>query len=200
MRDGHGSGVAISAWSDHKDTMPSTRTIIAVLLMATTLVFASGCRLVGSGTLGYVSVSVPDEPAATTGSTATIQAIRPDPGDGWPPPGKLGMWVRADHIPPTGTGQDHLYLVRLFGPQEPTLRKWDSRTCDELTANSPGRVFLRLEFVVGPLHIGDDRVINEVLLVDDLLLFQDLSWVIANEDATYSGQAIRCGTLTVAPP
>ncbi len=166
--------------------------------MVAVFVLASGCRLVGSGTLGYVSVSVPNEPAATTGSVATVQVFRPDPGDAWPPPAKLGIWVRADHIPPARTGYEGLNLVRLFGPEEPTRGALSSRTCDELTAKNSGRVYQYPDMVF-PLHVGDDRVINEVLLVDDLPLFQDLSWVIANNDAMYTGQAIRCGRLTVAP-
>jgi hypothetical protein len=173
-----------------------------VVLLVATALLAAGCRLVGSGTLDYVPNNFPDEPAATSGSVATIQAFRAEPGDAWPPFGTIALWVRADDIPELRIGYDNLYLVRLWGAQETTPESMGNRICAELAASdNPGRVWLAYdELVIGNLDVGDDRAVSEVLLVDDdKLPGGELSWVLASNDAEYTGQAIRCGTMTVAP-
>jgi len=172
--------------------------------MATTLVFASGCRLVGSGTLGYVPN--PDEPAASSGSVATIHAYRADPDDAWPPPGTLALWVRADHIPPASVGLGSppqpalMYLTRLFGALEPVRPGLgEYRTCEDMVT-AGGRA-LSLAHVVASLHVGDDGIIGQVVLVDDTPENREASWVIAAATGRawpYFGP-IRCGALTVAP-
>jgi hypothetical protein len=113
------------------------------------------------------------------------------------------LWVRAENIPPLRTAPDEFVaLVRLFAPQEPRQPgPWSFRTCDELAASGVGgRVVYVDAMVIGRLPIGDDRMISEVLLVDDTPRNRESSWVIVNFDALpYSGQAIRCGAMGVAP-
>ncbi len=178
----------------------------ALLVMAAVLVLASGCRLVGSGTLGYVPN--PDERAATSGSVATIHAYRADPDDAWPPPGTLALWVRAENIPPASVGfgignsppPALMYLVRLFGAVEPVRPDMgEYRTCEEMVA-AGGRI-VSPSHVIASLHVGDDRVISEAVLVDDTPENRDASWVItaATARAFVYLSPLRCGALTVVP-
>jgi hypothetical protein len=178
--------------------------VLTVVVLVPSMALAAGCQLVGSGTLNYVPVaypagtSGPDEPAATSGSIATIHAFRRDPGDAWPPQGKVALWVRAENIPPLRTAPDEsVYLMRLFAPQEAAPAYGGVRTCGELAANT-GRLPFYPALVIGHLRIGDDRTLNQVVLADDTPEVRQSSWAIVNNDAFYSGQAIRCGEMIFA--
>ncbi len=171
------------------------RSATTLLVMVAMLVLASGCRLVGSGTLGYVPN--PDESAATSGSVATIHAFRPNPGDAWPPPRMLALWVRADHIPQLNAGVAPGSAAVYFWRLKNDLPEYGMpRTCEEI----PAQGLIVLLKPAWALHIGEDRTVNEVLLVDDTPENQDASWVIARETSNYGWFVpIRCGALPVAP-
>jgi hypothetical protein len=205
--------------------MSGRRRNLTVLIVAATLVpltaLAAGCRLVGSGTLDYVPAAerpspyvyrCPEPgawycwPAATNGSTVTMRVFQPDPGDAWPPPGQLGIWLKADRIPflynPFISGDlSWLALVRL--PQvtdSPELQV--PRDCAGLGATA-GFVLVDGEGSnrVGRVIVNDDRTLSAWLTVPDTPENRHASWVLAT-DSVYllggvGGSAIRCGTVTV---
>jgi hypothetical protein len=172
-----------------------------VVLLAIAAMIATGCRLVGSGTLDYVEVEGDSSAmgvAATSGSLATIQAFRAADGAEWPPPGQVAVVVRADHIPPISSdlAPERLSLV-LLAPNE---------TCGYLEFVQGGMMWVDSggSQVIAPILAGDDRVIAEVVLVDAAKLPEgEVSWAIANFRPTIGDvnahRAIRCGTMTIAP-
>jgi hypothetical protein len=198
-------------------------TVLIVVALVPMMALAAGCRLVGSGTLDYVPAAerpsgyeyqCPEPgawycwPAATNGSTVTMRVFRPDPGDGWPPPGQLGIWLKADRIPflsnPFSAGDlSWLALVRL--PQvtdNPELQV--PRDCAGLAATN-GFVLVDGEGSnrVGRVIVNDNRTLNAWLTVPDTPETRQASWVLATDTRyltgvfTVGGLAIRCGTLTV---
>lgn len=70
---------------------------------------ASGCRRVGHG-----QVSVANDLSGIGRDNTFIDAFASDPGDAWPPPGYLNLFVKGDDFgaPPTYGMSGYLYLVR----------------------------------------------------------------------------------------
>lgn len=193
--------------------MLSTRTVIAITVMATVLAFASGCRLVGSGTLGYVPTSQYGDfrqPAATSGSPVSVQIFSRDPDDTWPPPDALGVRIQAEDIPAIVNytrepeWAHSLLLVRLFSPSEQADPQNTGvfRSCDELN-NRPGALvdIWTRRHAYGPIFVNADEPVDALLTIDDTPENREGSWALTTgEVGWYSGgTAIRCGTITVMP-
>jgi hypothetical protein len=196
--------------------MPNlTRAALLVVTIAV-LALASGCRLVGSGTLDYVppaerpskyeGAGCPEpgawycEPAATHGSPVTIRIFRAEPGDAWPPPGMLGVWLHADQIPlvdnPYGGGDPSLLILAPLSMQSPVADQRQAQNCSEL-ALTTGRVDL-FDFRFPRVRVNADRTLNAWLTVADTPEYRHAWWVLAGEGLiTPYSFAIRCGTAPV---
>jgi hypothetical protein len=182
-----------------------------LLVMAAMLAFAGGCRLVGSGTLGLL-----DRPAnfsaARSGSPMTVEVFRPDPGDAWPPQGQLGLKLHAENIPDfymfcqepwmncAGvTGRVYLLLT------PPSVRGCDPLPYDVITG-MPAVVSHRDSTSgtgkgVGPIVLTADRVLNAFLTIDDTPENRQATWWLTSEPHPNGvAEALRCGTISVAPP
>ncbi len=196
------------------------RSATALLVMAAVLVLASGCRFVGSGTMGYVPAGQYGsflQPAANSGSPVSVQVFRPDARDTWPPPGQLGLWLHADNMPAlvlwpeTMPAIHDLYLVRLYGPSEQANREGlQFRSCEELNSPLPsgefrnGAVSSDRSHTLGKIYVNPDQPVDALVTIDDTPENREASWVLAVRPPQrfwqeFGGYAIRCGTITVAP-
>lgn len=70
---------------------------------------AASCTLVGQGNLHVAN----DLSGLATDNT-TLHAFAPDPGDAWPPPGYVNLWIKGDDLgsPPAYGMNGYVYLVR----------------------------------------------------------------------------------------
>ncbi len=199
------------------------RSATAVLVMAVVLVLASGCRLVGSGTLG----SLPNAHVyyAVHGSAVTVEVFRPAPGDAWPPAGQLGLRLRAENIPDIGcwrapwfedcsdSWRSTVYLARLRLSSEPTSPdyNWEyPSSCDPYQNPDLPLPLVRAKEYRGPLVVTPDGFLDAFLTIDDTPDNWQASWVLTTAalpvypglptDPSAHRIVLRCGTITVAPP
>jgi hypothetical protein len=187
------------------------RSATTLLVMVALLAVASGCRVVGSGTLELL-----DRPAnlsaARSGSPMTVEVFRPDPGDAWPPEGQLGLKLHAENIPDFHmfceepwmncagvTGRLYLLLT------PPSVRGCDPPPYDVITG-APDLVSHRDSTSgtgkgLGPIVLTADRVLNAFLAIDDTPENRQATWWLTSEPWPNGGAyALRCGTITVARP
>ncbi len=145
-------------------------------------------------------------PAATSGSVATVALFSAEPGDAWPPPGKLGISVEAERIPfivqPLFTPYEGLWNLVLVRLPAPTGRSEGTviRNCAELESTG-GLVDVQGSHRMGTMKVGDDRTLSALLTVDDTPENRQASWVLASESFGWGtqGYAVRCGTTTLTP-
>ena len=199
------------------------RSPVTLFILTAMLALASGCHSVGSGTLGYVTnvqvdpiIHLPAQPAAISGSAVTVEVFRHDPGDTWPPPGQLGLWLHADSIPvfqaPLPADDPWLRtvtLVRLLGPSEKVTGAMpEFRNCDEIKGTGEiwtfGHEFGRFGLSPDPAKAGTfapDRTLSALVTIDDTAENWQASWVLATEGTglLHTSYAIRCGTITLTP-
>jgi hypothetical protein len=181
--------------------MASARTVIAVIFMAATVALASGCRVVGSGTLGYVPASEGVEPSSVLGSPAEVRVFRHEAGHAWPPPGKLGIVVTADDIPYDGPSP-----LLLIGMTDPSLYGAPRvHRCDELSTT--GGVFMwGVPSIYEEVHVNPDHSVRALFAVADAPDWPGPTgdWVLAAvgrvPDAEVYAVAVRCGHLAWEAP
>ena len=196
--------------------------------MTAMLALASGCRVVGSGTLGYVPAGAsrgpwsyvqPVQPAANSGSPVTVQVFRPVPGDTWPPAGTLGLWLHADNMPALAVNVGDLkrqlytdeqiyertrtlYLIRLHGALEEANPEFAQyRSCDELLSHPERQGTVWVGPLLGEIAFNPDGPLDALITIDDTPENRQTSWVLATSSWGLQGQrtAIRCGTITLTP-
>jgi hypothetical protein len=199
----------------------------AVLLLAAVAALAAGCRLVGSGTLDYVPAAerpspfiyqCPEPgawycyPAATNGSPVEMKVFRAEPGDAWPPPGMLGISLRAQQIPFLApamnvTDRDPLAALVLVRLPEVPREGWPTvQSCAELDSTE-GVVRVWDDNRIGAVTVNPDRTLTAFLAVPDTPENWQASWVLATDalnpfarGMAAPGYAIRCGAVSVPPP
>ncbi len=181
--------------------------------MVAMLALASGCRLIGTGTLGYAPggrYGVCAQPAATSGSPVTMRVFGRDPGDTWPPPDTLGVWLHADNFPAlVNCGEPSwphtLLLVRLFAPSEQFDPQNTNafRSCDELNSRLDSGTGAYVDAGTryhryGPISVNPDEPMDALLTIDDIPENREASWVLATKDFgdQLLAKPLRCGTVT----
>jgi hypothetical protein len=89
-------------------SFPRRRAIIALALVVLG-VFAASCRLVGQGDL-----HVNNDESGIGADNTKLRAYVADPGEVWPPPGFVNLFIKGDDFgkPPSYGMNGYLYLVR----------------------------------------------------------------------------------------
>jgi hypothetical protein len=183
MRPGHPEG------SMRTSLKPARALYVAIIPL---VLLAAGCRLVGSGTLEQIpSVNARE---AREGPGVSVNVYRADPGDAWPPAGKLAIWLRATDFPTINCGVQCTYLELRNPPIE-------YRSCDELINERAPLIPQDQEGLelIGRVDIDNEHAINEVLLIDDIPENRSATWVLT-DSGIGSYIPIRCGKVSITSP
>ena len=160
----------------------STRSRFAIAALVLGSLFAASCTIVGQGDL-----HVSNDQSGIGADNTTLKAFAPDPGDAFPPPGYLTLFVKGDDfgLPPSYGMNGYLYLVRtdLDCPQ---------------SEGAPEGFNLTDVNIVGVVTVTNGSV-NQFLTMPDMASNRQSHWALIeiNEFAGYEPLHLshRCGTV-----
>jgi len=159
------------------------RARFAIILLAAFAIAAASCSLVGQGPL-----HVANDLSGAGADNTTLRAFAPGPGDAFPPPGWLSLFVKGDDFgQPTAYGMNgYLYLVRT------------NLACPQSEA-APETFTLAQVTITGLVTVTNGSV-NQFLLMQDTPANRTSNWALIeiNELAGYPGEHFihRCGEVT----
>ena len=156
----------------------------AVVVVLAAAVLAASCQLVGSGDL-----HVQNDLSGLGEDNTTFEAFVADPGDAWPPPGELAIWVKGDDFgsPPDYGMDGFLYVVRT------------ELECP-MSEGAPEVFELTDVDIVGVASVRDGSV-NQFFTMPDSSANRDPRWALIEIGTVVpDGHLIhRCGTVTWNP-
>lgn len=154
----------------------------SIAVLAVAAVFAASCELVGSGKL-----NVANDLSGIGADNTTFSAYAADPGDAFPPPGQLAVFVRGDDFgrPPSYGMNGYLYLVAT------------SKACPQ-SEGAPESFVLGDVTIHGIVTVTGGSV-NQFLLVPDAPASKTPRYALIeiNELTGYPGEHLihRCGQI-----
>jgi hypothetical protein len=165
----------------------STRSRLAIGALVIGSMLAASCTVVGQGDL-----HVSNDLSGIGRDNTTLTAYAPDPGDVFPPPGTVSLYVKGDDfgVPPSYGMNGYLYLVRtdLECPQ---------------SEGAPEGFNLADVTVVGIVTVTNGSV-NQFVTMPDIAANRQPRWALIeiNEFAGYEPLHLshRCGTVTWGAP
>ncbi len=159
------------------------RVKLAIAVMLTFAVLATGCTLVGQGDL-----NVANDQSGIGADNTTMHAFAADSGDPFPPPGYLNLYVKGDDFgsPPAYGMNGYLYLVRT------------SLACPQ-SEGAPEAFTLADVTIVAVVTVTDGSVDQSSIMLDSPAARQSrFALMEIGELAGYPGLHLleRCGTIT----
>lgn len=156
---------------------------LAPLALGVLMIAAASCRIVGQGDL-----RIANDLSGIGADNTTLRAFAADPGDAWPPPGYVNLFVKGDDfgLPPSYGMTGYLYLVRT------------NLNCPQ-SEGAPEQFGLSDVTIVGIITVTNGSV-NQFVTMPDTAANRSSRWALIeiNEIAGVPGAHLihRCGTVT----